>query len=42
MRSANLGLRFLVEIAALAALAYWGGHTGSGVVNGALVYAWDG
>ncbi len=28
LRSANLGLRFLLELASLAALAAWGFHTG--------------
>jgi hypothetical protein len=28
LRAANLGLRFLLELAALAALAAWGFHTG--------------
>ena len=37
MRIANLGLRFAVELAALASLAYWGaGATGSGVANLAI------
>jgi hypothetical protein len=31
MRAANLALRFLLELCALAALAYWGIETGSGV-----------
>jgi hypothetical protein len=72
VKAANLALRFLLGLAALGGLAYWGAHTGSGavrvllavaaplvaaiagqgvvaavfvalvVVNGALVYAWDG
>jgi Protein of unknown function (DUF2568) len=29
-RNVNLALRFLLELLALAALAYWGAHTGSG------------
>lgn len=39
MRAANLALRFLLELAALAALAYWGAHTGSGVVRVLLAIA---
>ena len=31
MRAANLGLKFLLELAAIAALAYWGATTGDGV-----------
>lgn len=30
IKAANLGLRFLLELGALAALAYWGYHAGSG------------
>jgi hypothetical protein len=33
MKAANLALRFLLELAALAGLAYWGAHTGSAVVK---------
>jgi hypothetical protein len=29
LKTANLGVRFLLELAALAALAYWGSQTGS-------------
>ena len=29
IKAANLGLRFLLELCALAALAYWGYHAGS-------------
>ena len=29
LQSANLALRFLLELAALGALAYWGSRTGS-------------
>lgn len=29
LKSANLALRFLLELAGLAALAYWGFHTGT-------------
>ena len=39
MKAANLALRFLVEVAALAALAYWGAHTGSGAVKVVLAIA---
>jgi hypothetical protein len=39
MRAANLALRFLLELAALAGLAYWGAHTGSGVVRLVLAIA---
>jgi hypothetical protein len=31
LRSANLAVKFLLELAALAALAYWGARTGHGV-----------
>ena len=31
MRAANLALKFLLELAALAAVAVWGADTGSGV-----------
>jgi hypothetical protein len=30
VRAANLGLRFLLELCMLAALAYWGFHSGGG------------
>jgi hypothetical protein len=37
LKYANLGLRFLVELCALAAMAYWGFHTGKGyAVKGIL------
>jgi hypothetical protein len=37
MRTGSLALRFAVELACLAALAYWGaGATPSGIANGAL------
>jgi Protein of unknown function (DUF2568) len=31
VKAANLGLRFLLELSAIAAVAYWGFETGSGV-----------
>lgn len=31
--SANVGLRFVLELAALAALAYWGVHTGRSLLG---------
>ena len=37
MRAANLALRFLLELAALAGLADWGLHTGSGVGRGSCL-----
>ena len=37
MRSANLALKFLLELAALAAVAIWGADTGSGL--GAVLLA---
>ncbi len=39
MRAANLALRFLLELVALAGLAYWGAHTGSGAVRVVLAIA---
>ena len=30
LKSANLAVKFLLELAAFAALAYWGAHTGPG------------
>ena len=39
MKAANLALRFLLELAALGGLAYWGAHTGSGVVKVLLAVA---
>lgn len=35
-KSANLALRFFLELCALAALAYWGFQTGKGVMKGIL------
>ena len=32
IKAANLGLRFLLELCALAALAYWGAQVGRGVL----------
>jgi Protein of unknown function (DUF2568) len=31
LKSSNLALRFLIELGALAAVAYWGVHTGQGL-----------
>jgi Protein of unknown function (DUF2568) len=39
VRVANLALRFLLELAALAALAYWGAQTGSGAAKVVLAMA---
>ena len=36
MKSANLGLRFLLELSALAATSYWGFATASGVTQWVL------
>ena len=36
MRGANLGVRFLLELSALAATAYWGFSTASGVMQWVL------
>jgi Protein of unknown function (DUF2568) len=33
VRAANLALKFLLELAAIAALAYWGATVGEGVVS---------
>ena len=33
IQGANLGLRFLLELSALAATAYWGFETGSGAIG---------
>lgn len=33
VRSANLFARFLLELCALGALAYWGFHTGDGMIS---------
>jgi hypothetical protein len=37
--TANLGIRFVVELCMLAALAYWGSQTGEGGVSFALAIA---
>jgi len=37
LRAANLGLRFVLELATLAALAYWGFHTGQTLVTDVLL-----
>ncbi len=39
MRAANLGLRFLLELCALAAVAYWGWSEHAGVWRWVLVVA---
>jgi hypothetical protein len=40
MRTANLALRFLLELCALAALGYWGAHAGgTGAIRIALALA---
>jgi hypothetical protein len=39
MRAANLALRFVLELAALAGLADWGLHTGSGLARIVLAIA---
>ena len=39
LRGANLALRFLLELCALAALGYWGWTTGSGVTRWLLAAA---
>ena len=39
MRSANLALKFLLELAAFAAFAYWGASVGDGVVPVLLAIA---
>ena len=36
MRAANLGLRFLLELGALAAVGYWGWKTGGGLLGWVL------
>jgi hypothetical protein len=36
-RALNLAVRFLLELAALAALAYWGFHTGESLVTDVLL-----
>jgi Protein of unknown function (DUF2568) len=37
LQAANLALRFLLELASLAALAYWGFHTGKTLVTELLL-----
>ena len=39
MRVANLAVRFLLELVALAALGYWGAHTGAGAQRVVLAVA---
>jgi Protein of unknown function (DUF2568) len=39
LEGANLGLRFLLELTALAVVAYWGYKTGSGVTRWLLAAA---
>jgi hypothetical protein len=39
LRAANLALKFLLELAAFAALAYWGATTGGGAVSILLALA---
>jgi hypothetical protein len=39
MRAANLGLRFLLELGALAAVGYWGWKTGDGLLGWVLAIA---
>jgi hypothetical protein len=39
MRSANLAVKFLLELAAFAAFAYWGARTGTGVAAVVLAIA---
>ena len=39
MRAANLALRFVLELAALAGLATWGWHTGGGATRIVLAIA---
>jgi Protein of unknown function (DUF2568) len=39
VKAANLALRFIVELAALGGLAYWGAHTGSGIASVILAVA---
>jgi hypothetical protein len=39
VKAANLALRFLLELSALAATAYWGYETGSGVTRWVLAIA---
>jgi quinol-cytochrome oxidoreductase complex cytochrome b subunit len=33
IKSANLALRFILELCTLAALGYWGFHTGNGLIT---------
>jgi hypothetical protein len=48
LRAANLALRFLLELGALAAVGYWGWETGDGAMRwvlaaaavGAIVVVW--
>ena len=39
MRTLSLGLKFLIELLAFAALAYWGASTGSGATSVLLAIA---
>jgi Protein of unknown function (DUF2568) len=39
LKAANLGLRFLLELSALAAVGYWGLETGDGVLGWVLAVA---
>jgi hypothetical protein len=39
LEGANLGLRFLLELGAVAASAYWGWKTGDGVIRWVLTIA---
>ena len=39
MRTLSLALKFLLELAAFAGLAYWGAHTGSGAASVLLAVA---
>src|SRR4051794_4394015 len=39
MRTASLALKFLLEVAAFAAFAYWGASTGGGATSVALAIA---
>ncbi len=39
LKNANLGLRFLLELGALAAVAYWGFTTGDGALRWVLAVA---
>ena len=33
LRAANLGLKFILELAAIASFAYWGGTVGTGAIS---------